>query len=125
MSEPAHKRMTSDEFIAWAMEQPRRSLRAGGGRNRRHGAGARRRIRVTKFHIARRLAEAIEAGNLPCEALADGMAVEVDETTIYEPDALVRCGAPLPPERSSCSDPIIVVEVVSPSSQRPRCRRQA
>jgi Uma2 family endonuclease len=69
-----------------------------------------------KQHIWRRLAEAIEAGNLPCEALVDGMAVEVDETTTYEPDTLVRCGTRLPSGTVKLHDPIIVVEVVSPSS---------
>jgi Uma2 family endonuclease len=63
--------MTSDEFIAWAMEQPetehyelidgevvaREPERSG------HS--------LTKFHIARRLAEAVEAGNLPCRVYPD------------------------------------------------------
>ena len=44
------------------------------------------------------------------------MAVEVDEHTVYEPDALVRCGPPLPPNAVKLSDPIIVVEVLSPST---------
>ena len=59
----------------------------------------------------------MEAGNLPCEAFTDGMAVAVDETTVYEPDALLRCGPPLSPEVVKVSDPLLVVEVVSPSSR--------
>src|SRR5205823_801681 len=69
-----------------------------------------------KSHIWRRLTEAIEAGNLPCEAYPGGMAVEIDEATTYEPDALVRCGAPLPADAIKVRDPVIVVEVLSPSS---------
>ncbi len=38
-----------------------------------------------KLRIARRLAEAIEAAGLACEAYVDGMAVEVDAHTLYEP----------------------------------------
>ena len=114
MSELARKRMTSDEFIAWAMEQGGRYELVAG----EIVGMAPERIAHTraKQHIWRRLAEAIEAGNLPCEALVDGMAVEVDETTTYEPDTLVRCGTPLPSGTVKLRDPIIVVEVVSPSS---------
>ena len=45
------------------------------------------------------------------------MAVEIDERTTYEPDALVRCGTPLPHDALKLSDPVIVVEVLSPSSR--------
>jgi len=117
MSEPAPKRMTSDEFIAWAMEQPeghRYELVAGEivGMTPERAAHAR-----TKGRIYWRLAEAIEASGLACEAYPDGMAVEVDDNTAYEPDALVRCGAPLPAEAVKLTDPIIVVEVLSPSTR--------
>jgi Uma2 family endonuclease len=45
------------------------------------------------------------------------MAVEIDGATVYEPDVLVRCGPPLPDEAVKITDPLIVVEVLSPSSQ--------
>ena len=45
------------------------------------------------------------------------MSVRVNDRTVYEPDALVRCGAPLPGDAIEVADPIIVVEVVSPSSR--------
>ncbi len=50
--------------------------------------------------------------------LPDGMTVRVDETTAYEPDALVYCGAKLPPRAVEVPDPVIVVEVLSPSTRR-------
>jgi Uma2 family endonuclease len=117
MSDPAAARMTSDEFIAWAIEQPK-------GRRYELVAGEivtmapeRRAHALTKFHIARRLAEAVERHELPCEVYPDGMAVEIDATTIYEPDALVRCGPAPPPETIKLSDPVIVIEVLSPSTR--------
>jgi Uma2 family endonuclease len=114
VSEPARRRMTSDEFIAWAMQQGSRyELVAGEVVGMAPERAAHGRV---KAHIWRRLTEAIEAANLPCEAFIDGMAVEVDKTTTYEPDALVRCGTPLPPDAIKLNDPIIVVEVLSPSS---------
>ena len=45
------------------------------------------------------------------------MSVRVNDRTVYEPDALVRCGPPLPGHAIEIVDPIIVVEVVSPSSR--------
>jgi Uma2 family endonuclease len=114
VSEPVRKRMTSDEFIAWAMEQGARYELVAGevvGMAPERAAHAR-----VKAHVWRRLTEGIEAANLPCEAYPDGMAVEIDTATTYEPDALVRCGAPLPPDAIKLHDPIIVVEVLSPSS---------
>ena len=100
MSEPARKRMTSDEFIAWAMEQGSRYELVAGeivGMAPERIAAYPCQGSISGVDLT----EAIEAGSLPCEALVDGMAVEVDETTTYEPDTLVRCGTPLPPGASS------------------------
>jgi Uma2 family endonuclease len=44
------------------------------------------------------------------------MSVRVDADTVFEPDALVRCGTPLDDDAIEMADPLIVVEVVSPSS---------
>lgn len=46
------------------------------------------------------------------------MTVRIDETTAYEPDALVYCGPKLPPSAIEVPDPAIVVEVLSPSSRQ-------
>src|ERR1700733_13612665 len=115
MSDPVSipGRMTSDEFIAWAMEQPegqRYELAAGEVVGM---APERRAHALTKFRIARRLAEAVEREGLECEVYPDGMSVEIDATTTYEPDALVRCGDFPPAEAIRISDPVIVVEVLS------------
>ncbi len=117
MSATAPARMTAEEFIAWAMEQPegeRYELVAGEVVSMAPERVAHGRA---KFHIARRLAEAIEAAHLDCEVLGDGMTVQVDADTIYEPDALVRCGPPLDDNATRVFDPLILVEVVSPSSR--------
>jgi Uma2 family endonuclease len=116
VSDPVRRRMTSDAFIAWAMEQPETShyeLVAG---EVVAMAPERSAHALTKAQIWRRMAEAVEVGRLPCQVYPDGMAVEVDEHTVYEPDALVRCGAPLPGDAIKLNDPVIIVEVLSPSA---------
>ncbi len=45
------------------------------------------------------------------------MAAQVDDSIVYEPDALVRRGRPLADDAMRVIDPLIVVEVVSPSSR--------
>jgi Uma2 family endonuclease len=108
--------MTADEFIVWAMEQPegqRYELVDGEviGMAPERAAHARVKGRI---YVA--LGAAIRAAGAPCEAFPDGMAVRVDADTVFEPDALVRCGAPLDDNAIEVVDPMIVVEVVSPSS---------
>jgi Uma2 family endonuclease len=117
MSDPSRKPMCTDEFIAWAMEQPegtRYELVAGDvvGMAPERSAHA-----LTKFRIARRFAEAVELAGLACTVYPDGMAVVIDAATVYEPDALVRCGAPLAGDTVRITDPLIVVEVLSPSTR--------
>ena len=53
---------------------------------------------------------------MPCEAFADGLSVRIDERNAFEPDALVNCGAPSDDESLEANSPVVVVEVVSPSS---------
>jgi Uma2 family endonuclease len=109
--------MTSDAFITWAMEQPegrRYELFAG-----RVVAMAPERSAhaLAKFHVARRLIEAVERQGLQCTVYPDGMAVVIDDTTTYEPDALVLCGPVVAPDTVKLTDPVIVVEVLSPSTR--------
>jgi Uma2 family endonuclease len=59
--------------------------------------------------------EVTEAG-LPCQAAPDGMTVEVDQDTDYEPDALLNCGPPIPDEATAAPNPVVVVEVLSPGT---------
>ena len=70
-----------------------------------------------KARIWRALDRAIQAAGLNCEAFPDGMTVQVNEDTDYEPDALVNCGPPLDPNATVANNPVIVVEVLSPSTQ--------
>ena len=118
MSEPARGRMTSDEFIVRAMKQPESEHYELTDGEVVSIALERVEYALAKQHIWCRYPEAIEAGNLPCEAFVEGPSVTVDETTTYEPDVLVRCGAPLPAGTVKLADAMIIVEMQSPSTVR-------
>jgi Uma2 family endonuclease len=62
------------------------------------------------------LAGGIAAAGLPCEALPDGMTVKIDEHTAYEPDTLVHRGEALADDAVIVPAPVIMVEVLLPST---------
>ncbi len=70
----------------------------------------------TKFAITAALKAAIKRAGVPCEAFVDSIGVAINEYTTYIPDALVNCGERLPRDVMFAPNPVIVVEVFSPSS---------
>ncbi len=60
---------------------------------------------------------AIQAAGVACEALPDGVTVEVDDKTDFEPDALVNCGERPADDLIAAPKPVIVVEVLSPGNK--------
>jgi Uma2 family endonuclease len=109
--------MRAQEFIRWASAQTddtRYELVAG-----EVVAMAPERLAhaQTKALVWQALHQALVGARLDCIALPDGMAVTIDDGLVYEPDALVRCGAALSPDTLTISDPVMVVEVLSPSTR--------
>jgi Uma2 family endonuclease len=70
----------------------------------------------TKARIYVALATAISTAGLDCEAFTDGMTVPIDPHTAYEPDGAIHCGEPIPPNQMTVPAPIVVVEVLLPST---------
>jgi Uma2 family endonuclease len=70
---------------------------------------------LTKFAAQESLKAAIGRAALPCRMFPDGMTVRIAARTAYEPDALVVCPSP-PLDVIEIPNPIIVVEVLSPST---------
>jgi Uma2 family endonuclease len=64
------------------------------------------------------LSAAIGQLGLPCEAFLDGPGVIADEMTYYIPDVSVNCGERVPDETGFLPNPVIVLEVLSPSTKR-------
>ncbi len=115
MAEPAERLPRNvDEFLRWAEGRPGR-FEFVCGRVVAMAPETSLHARV-KGLTYRRLAEAVERARLPCEVYPDGMTVRIDEATAFEPDALLRCGMPLAPDALEVPDPLLVVEVISPSS---------
>jgi Uma2 family endonuclease len=116
MEQPRPPAFTADEFIAWALEQPTGRYELDNGTV---VAMAPERVNhaLAKSQAWLALRGAIAERGLACQALPDGVTVRINDRTVYEPDTLVRCGPPLPGDAIEATDPIIVVEVVSPSSR--------
>ena len=118
MSAATQKRMTADEFLAWAMEQPegsRYELFAGqvialSPERAMHGS--------VKANVAYSMMSAIRTNKLPCRAYIDRISVSANANTVYEPDIVVRYGDRLDGDAIEVTDPLIIVEVVSPPSVR-------
>jgi Uma2 family endonuclease len=109
-------RMNVDEYLAWAEGQPGRYELLDGTV---YAMAPERAIHAKiKLAVHMALAGAVQARNLPRHVMPDGMAVRIDQSTTYEPDGLLYCGPELPPSALEVPNPIIVVEVISPSSQR-------
>lgn len=109
------QRLSRDEFRRWAEGQTGRYERIDGEPVAMSPEKA-QHVRI-KNRIWAALDRAITTAALDCEALGDGITVEVDEDTDYEPDAMVNCGPRVPPDAVSATNPVIVVEVLSPRTQ--------
>ena len=125
------RKLTVDEFLEWVETDPEAEFVFEDG-TRRHKCDVRFELyegAVTamsperaghaeaKFNAAMTLRSAIEANNLPCKTWINGLGVRIDDGTLYEPDALVRCGDRLGGDAQEVSDPVIIVEILSPSTR--------
>ena len=114
MSSPARNEMDVDAFLLWAegrdgrwelrdgqpvMMAPERALHA-----------------LTKFAAQKALENGIKLAGLPCRMFPDGMTVRIAARTAFEPDALVVCPPPTDLNTLEIPNPVIVVEVLSPST---------
>ncbi len=114
MSHPATTEMDVDAFLVWGegrdgrwelrdgqavMMSPERAL---------HG--------LTKFAAQEFLQAAIRKAGLLCRMFPDGMTVRIAARDAFEPDALIVCPPPADLSTMEIPNPIIVVEVLSPST---------
>jgi Uma2 family endonuclease len=115
MSVLAKQKMTVDEFLAWAEGREGRWELADGvpvcmsPERVAHGE--------TKFSAGSALKNAIRKASLQCEAFIDCLAIRVDQYKTFQPDIVINCGERLKPAVIEAPNPVIVVEILSPSTR--------
>jgi Uma2 family endonuclease len=122
MDLPNHK-MTADEFLAWAEAQLPEAGKFelwDGEVVVRHGPGFEGRSEHwdSKGAMYRALCEAVERAGLPCFVAVDGPMVRLSTNKMARPDVLVYCGAKVPRGVQEVPNPMIVIEVLSPTTKR-------
>jgi Uma2 family endonuclease len=108
--------MTVEEYLAWSESQEGRYELIDGVVYAQ--ASERAAHAEMKGLVFLALSKAIRDKGLQCRALVDGMGVRVGAKTVFEPDAMVYCGLRLRPDALLVENPVIVVEVISPTSGR-------
>jgi Uma2 family endonuclease len=114
MSGPAKNEMDVDAFLPWAegrdghwelrdgqpvMMAPERAMHA-----------------LTKYAAQKSLQAAIQRAGLTYRMFPNGLTVRITARTAFEPDALVVCPSPPDLNTMEIPNPVVVVEVLSPST---------
>ena len=109
-------KMTRDEYRRWAEAQPHGRFELVAGEV--VAMAPEREGQIDAKAVAwLALRQAIKAAGVRCRAYADGFTVEVDENTVYEPDALVNCGDRPDRNATVAPNPVVIVEVTSPGTR--------
>jgi Uma2 family endonuclease len=116
MSTLTQRKMTVDEFLAWAEGQEGRWELFDGVPDCM--SPERTRHAEVKLAVQIALLRAIREAGVPCHLLPDGMGVRISRHVMHIPDALVYSGPKLPGDALEVPNPVIVVEVASPSTRR-------
>ena len=108
------ERMTADEFERWLDDRP------DGGRFELAGGKVVAMAPERSIHAMLKGAAYVQlltaSRHLECQVFPDGMAVRVDDATQREPDAALRLGPRLGRDDTVYADPLVIVEVLSPST---------
>jgi len=111
-----NSKLSVEQFLQWRNTQPadqRYELLAG---EPVAMAPERNRHNLVKLDCAVALREAVKKSKSPCTVFGDGASIIIDETTLYEPDVTVQCNHSIDLDAVTVSEPMIVVEVLSPST---------
>ncbi|HEX5999279.1 MAG TPA: Uma2 family endonuclease [Hyphomicrobiaceae bacterium] len=114
MSTLAQRKMTVDEFLAWAEGREGRWELYNGVPYQM--APERTRHAKIKGAIYLALLRAVQEAGVPCHVLPDGVGVRISQHVMHIPDAQVYCGPEL--DALEVPNPAIVAEVISPSTRK-------
>lgn len=111
--------MTVDDFLVWALAQPKEAgkFELIDGRISVMQAEQFGHSRA-KFRFGMALQTALDTANSGCQALVDGPTVRIGRKVAYRPDGLITCGPQVPDDSLEINAPVMVFEVLSPSSRR-------
>ena len=108
------QKLSLSEFLSWENEQPDRHEFFRGewfamvGGRRGHG-------RVIG-NLVRQMGNHLHDG--PCQSFSENMKVQVGDEAVLYPDVFVTCDKRFSPNEMVFTEPVLVVEVLSPSTQR-------
>ena len=112
MAEMKIERMDADTFLEWCTHQEERYELVDGVPRMMAGARARHDRVVVNALVTLRRALA----GTPCEPFSGDFAVAIPKGNIRRPDVTVDCGA-TDDDRLRAENPVLVVEVLSPSTR--------
>jgi len=111
-----HPTLTVEEYLVWA--QTERDTPRSEFINGRVVALAPERVEHAEVKLSAAIAfrSAVSRSQLQCQALPSGPTIRIDDYTAYAPDALVYCDQKLPGDALIVPNPIVIVEVLSPTT---------
>jgi Uma2 family endonuclease len=80
-------------------------------------AAERVRHTLAKGEAYTALKNAVKKAGLSCQVFADSVSLRTGSHSLREPDVAVQCGKRADPDAMTIEEPIILVEVISPSSE--------
>lgn len=104
---------TLDDFLDWENRQDTRHEFFRGDVFAMTGGSARHNRVI--LNLAARLGEHLDG--TPCQVFAESMKVQLADEAILYPDVVVTCGKALAGDEQRISDPRLIIEVLSPSTQ--------
>jgi Uma2 family endonuclease len=116
MTTLTQRKMTVDEFLAWAEG---REGRWELGNGVPYGMSPERTGHSeVKAAVYLALLQAVRKAGVPCHVLLDGPGVRISRHVMHVPDTLVYSGPKLPRNVLEVPNPVILVEVASPTTRR-------
>ena len=109
--------MTVEEYLGWAERQPDGRYELVDGVPHRMSPEANRHLLV-KGAAFQGFQEAVRKERLDCKVLPDGGTVVIHTYKAREPDLTVVCGTSLDLDSMIVGEPVVLVEVTSPSTVR-------
>jgi Uma2 family endonuclease len=112
MGAPLHK-LSLSEFMVWEANQE--------GRNEFHRGevfamvGGRRGHSRIIANLVRHLGNHLDGS--PCQVFSEGMKVQIGDDTVVYPDVFVTCDKQFRFDEQVITEPVLVVEVLSPATQ--------